>query len=86
MKTHLDRGRYDPKIVIDVPMPISYLNENLIRQLSVLEPFGKGNAKPVFAQKNLRVLKTGIYGKTQNTVKLQLMDESGTVMDGVYWG
>lgn len=75
-----------PKIVIDVPMPISYINENLIRQLSVLEPFGKGNAKPVFAQKNLRVLKTGIYGKTQNTVKLQLMDESGTVMDGVYWG
>ena len=74
-----------PKIVIDVPMPISYINENLIRQLSVLEPFGKGNAKPVFAQKNLRVLKTGIYGKTQNTVKLQLMDESGTVMDGVYW-
>ena len=72
-----------PKIVIDVPMPISYINENLIRQLSVLEPFGKGNAKPVFAQKNLRVLKTGIYGKTQNTVKLQLMDESGTVMDGV---
>lgn len=75
-----------PKIVIDVPMPISYINEKLIRQLSVLEPFGKGNAKPVFAQKNLRVLKTGIYGKTQNTVKLQLMDESGTVMDGVYWG
>ena len=75
-----------PKIVIDVPMPISYINENLIRQLSVLEPFGKGNAKPVFAQKNLRVLKIGIYGKTQNTVKLQLMDESGTVMDGVYWG
>ena len=75
-----------PKIVIDVPMPISYINENLIRQLSVLEPFGKGNAKPVFAQKNLRVLKTGIYGKTQNTVKLQLMDESGAVMDGVYWG
>ena len=75
-----------PKIVIDVPMPISYINENLIRQLSVLEPFGKGNAKPVFAQKNLRVLKTGIYGKTQNTVKLQLMDESGTVMGGVYWG
>lgn len=74
-----------PKIVIDVPMPISYINENLIRQLSVLEPFGKGNAKPVFAQKNLRVLKIGIYGKTQNTVKLQLMDESGTVMDGVYW-
>lgn len=75
-----------PKIVIDVPMPISYVNENLICQLSVLEPFGKGNGKPLFAQKNLRVLKVGIYGKNQNTVKLQLMDESGAVMDGIYWG
>lgn len=75
-----------PKIVIDVPMPISYINEELVEQLSVLEPFGKGNTKPLFAQKNLRVLKVGIYGKTQNTVKLQLMDPSGAVMDGLYWG
>ena len=74
-----------PKIVIDVPMPISYINKNLIRQLSVLEPFGKGNGKPLFAQKNLRVLKVGIFGKNQNTVKVQLMDASGAVMDGLYW-
>ena len=75
-----------PKVVIDVPMPISYISENLVDQLSILEPFGKGNTKPLFAQKNLRVLKVGIYGKTQNTVKLQLMDPSGAVMDGLYWG
>ena len=75
-----------PKIVIDVPMPISYINEELVEQLSILEPFGKGNTKPLFAQKNLRVLKVGIYGKTQNTVKLQLRDPSGAVMDGLYWG
>ena len=75
-----------PKIVIDVPMPISYVSENLVHQLSVLEPFGKGNSKPVFAQKNLKVLKMGIYGKNQNTVKLQLMDPTGTVMEGIYWG
>ena len=75
-----------PKIVIDVPMPISYINEELVEQLSILEPFGKGNTKPLFAQKNLRVLKVGIYGKTQNTVKLQLRCPSGAVMDGLYWG
>ena len=75
-----------PKIVIDVPMPISYINEELVEQLSILEPFGKGNTKPLFAQKNLRVLKVGIYGKTQNTVKLQLRNPSGAVMDGLYWG
>lgn len=75
-----------PKIVIDVPMPISYINEELVEQLSILEPFGKGNTKPLFAQKNLRVLKVEIYGKTRNTVKLQLRDPSGAVMDGLYWG
>ena len=75
-----------PKTVIDVPMPISYINEELVEQLSILEPFGKGNTKPLFAQKNLRVLKVEIYGKTQNTVKLQLRDPSGAVMDGLYWG
>ena len=43
------------KVLIDVPMPISYVNMPLIRQLSLLEPFGKGNTKPLFAQKNVRV-------------------------------
>ena len=75
-----------PKIVIDVPMPVSYISKEFVRQLSILEPFGKANGKPLFAQKDLRVLKVGIYGKNQNTVKLQLMDPSGAVMDGVYWG
>ena len=43
------------KVLIDVPMPISYVNMPLIRQLSLLEPFGKGNTKPLFAQKNVRI-------------------------------
>lgn len=50
-----------PKIVIDVPMPISYINENLIRQLSVLEPFGKGNAKPVLPKKSPRFKNRNIW-------------------------
>ena len=75
-----------PKIVIDVPMPISYINENLIRQLSVLEPFGKGNTKPVFAQKNLRVLDYSIIGKNKNVVKLKLLDPQGISVEGIYFG
>lgn len=43
---------YEERILIDVPMPFSYVTENLVEQLSVLEPFGPGNEKPVFAQKN----------------------------------
>ena len=76
----------NPKIVIDVPMPISYISWELVHQLSLLEPFGKANTKPLFAQKNLRVLNPRILGKNQNVVKMQLMDENNHVMDAVYFG
>lgn len=75
-----------PKILIDVPMPISYISHELVEQISVLEPFGKGNTKPLFAQKDLKVLSMRILGKNRNVAKVQLMDQTGCVMDGVYFG
>ena len=75
-----------PKVKIDVPMPVSYITRELIEQISLLEPFGKGNTKPVFAQKGLRVLESRVFGKNRNVAKVKLMDPSGTVMDGVYFG
>ncbi len=75
-----------PKIVIDVPMPISYITKNLIRQITLLEPFGKGNTKPLFAQKGLKVLDAVVVGRNRNVAKVRLMDPQGTVMDGVYFG
>lgn len=75
-----------PKIVIDVPMPVSYITKRLVEQISLLEPFGKGNTKPLFAQKGLKVLNSRIFGKNRNVAKLQLMDDSGTVMNGIYFG
>ena len=75
-----------PKIVIDVPMPISYITKNLIRQIALLEPFGKGNTKPLFAQKGLKVLDAVVAGRNRNVAKVRLMDPLGTVMDGVYFG
>lgn len=75
-----------PKVTIDVPMPVSYLSRELTDQLSVLEPFGKGNTKPLFAQKGLRVLNMRIFGKNQNVVKMRLVDPSGASVDGVYFG
>ncbi len=50
-QTVLDDEELRPKIVIDVPMPLSYITKELVEQISLLEPFGKGNTKPVFAQK-----------------------------------
>ena len=71
-----------PKIVIDVPMPVSYITKELVEQISLLEPFGKGNTKPVFAQKNLRVLDHSIIGKNKNVVKLKLLDSQGISVEG----
>jgi single-stranded-DNA-specific exonuclease len=67
-------------------MPISYITRNLVEQLSILEPFGKANTKPLFAQKGLTVLNSRIFGKNRNVVKMQVMDLSGSVMDAVYFG
>lgn len=75
-----------PKIVIDVPMPVSYITKELVEQISLLEPFGKGNTKPVFAQKDLRVLDSNIIGKNRNVVKLKLLDPQGVTMEGIYFG
>ena len=75
-----------PQIMIDVPMPISYLSKKLTEQLKVLEPFGKGNSKPLFAQKNLRAVGIRVFGRNRNVAKMLLIDESGIKMDAVYFG
>lgn len=75
-----------PRISIDLQLPFQYLEQELVEQLSLLEPYGKGNTKPIFAEKNLKVLKTGVFGKNQNVVKMQLQDTNGTVVDAVYFG
>ena len=75
-----------PKILIDVPMPVSYINKELVEEISLLEPFGKGNTKPIFAQKGLRVLSSRILGKNRNVAKLQLSDSTGCVVEAVYFG
>lgn len=75
-----------PKIVIDVPMPVSYITKELVEQISLLEPFGKGNTKPVFAQKGLRVLDSSILGKNKNVVKVKILDPQGVPMEGIYFG
>lgn len=74
------------KIVIDVPMPMSYVTIPLIRQLGQLEPFGKGNTKPVFAQKNIRFSKCRVLGRNRNVVKMMAQDEFGFAAECVWFG
>lgn len=75
-----------PKYVIDVPMPIGYVTEGLIAQMGMLEPFGKGNERPLFAQKNIRVSGFTIFGKKKNVARMTLEDEGGNRQEGIYFG
>lgn len=73
-------------IHIDVPMPMSYVTTDFVRQLAVLEPFGNGNPKPVFAQKTVRILRGRLLGKNRNVGKYRVKDESGRQCDMIYFG
>ena len=77
---------FKPRIWIDVPMPLSYITEPLVQELQKLEPFGQGNEKPQFAQKNVRIRSIRVLGKNRNCVKLSLTGEGGFVMDGLLFG
>lgn len=75
-----------PKMWIDVPMPVSYANIRLVNQLKLLEPFGKGNEKPVFADRNLYVKTASVIGKNKNVLRCQLEIEDGTYVPAVQFG
>lgn len=76
----------EPKIHIDVPMPFGYISTKLIKDLDLLEPFGNGNSKPIFAQKNVRILSHKSIGKTGQYKKLVLQDQQGNNIDALYFG
>lgn len=84
--TALTEEDFIPKIMIDVPMPIDYITPELVEQLSLLEPFGKGNEKPVFADKGLELLSARILGKNRNVCKMQVRSSLGRVMEAMYFG
>lgn len=84
--TTLCEDDFIPRVKIDIPMPIHYISEPLINELSCLEPFGKGNPKPLFAEKNLNILSGRILGKNKNVIKMQILSNTGVRMDGMYFG
>ena len=74
------------KIAIDMQLPFECVNEKFIGELAVLEPFGKGNARPVFAERQVQVESARILGKNKNVLKLQVKDLHSTRMDAMYFG
>lgn len=79
----LTEEQLTPVVRLDVPMPISYINEPLVRQLELLEPFGKGNDKPVFGQAGLRVKRATRMGEEGRYIRITFMDENGFCMEGI---
>lgn len=77
---------FEEKVLIDVPMPMEYANLEFIEELDKLEPFGNGNAKPLFAQKQVSFVKGKILGQNRNVGKYTVSDENGKVYDMIYFG
>lgn len=74
------------KVSIDIVLSLSYLSEELIQELEVLEPFGKGNEKPVFAERNLKIRRMSPMGRTTRMFRFLVEDSFGTQMEAVYFG
>lgn len=82
----LTEEELEQKVVIDVPMPFSYCSLAITRALEALEPFGNGNEKPVFAQRNIKICSEQILGKNRNTAKYIVQDEAGHRYEMMYFG
>ncbi len=74
------------KVSIDMQLPFANVNEELIEQLEVLEPFGKDNTKPIFAEKDVEILNARIFGNRQNVLRMQVVNAQGIRMNAVYFG
>lgn len=74
------------KVWVDMELPFKYVCEDFVRELQLLEPFGLGNEKPLFARRNVQIRKLMILGKNQNVLKLLLEDEEGTSLEAVCFG
>ena len=75
-----------PRVTIDVPMPFGYVTESLTRQLSLLEPFGKGNPRPLFAQKEVHAGDFRVYGQNRNVLRMNVRGADGHTCAAVYFG
>lgn len=80
---NMDEKTLTPKLMIDVPMPLRYNSISLTEQLQLIEPFGKGNEKPVFAQSGVSVRRVNIMGKDKNVMRLTLMMDNGETITGL---
>lgn len=82
----LTQEDFEEIIHIDVPMPLAYVNRDFIKELSLLEPFGTGNPRPLFARKDISILSGRKLGKNHNVGKYRIGDENGNCYEMIYFG
>ena len=82
----LTQTKLMPLVMIDAAMPLGYISEEVIADFEKLEPFGRANEKPLFAQQHLSVLRLSRIGKNRNVVKMSVMGPEGIIMDALYFG
>ena len=85
-KTTLNEEDLLRKVTIDTVLPLDKITYDLVNELERLEPFGKANSKPLFAEKDINVIKAMILGKNRNVLKMKLKTKAGKLIDGVYFG
>ena len=71
------------KVYIDIKMPFYYISEHIIHQIECLEPFGKANEKPVFAESDVKITEARILGENKNVLKLKLATDAGGTIEGI---
>jgi len=84
--TFLTEDMLRPRVTIDILLPLGYLSEELVKELRLLEPFGNGNSKPLFAEKDLTIKSLMIIGNNSNGIKMRVRNKYGREMDALYFG
>lgn len=75
-----------PKVYIDARIPLTQINLRVAEELSLLEPYGKGNSKPLFAEKGIAIARASVLGSERNVLKLRLQSEGKLLIDCIYFG
>ena len=84
--SNLTEEDFVEKVMIDVPMPIDYVEKELLEQMAMLEPYGNGNKRPLFAQKGVLFEHGTILGKNGNVVKGRVKSPQGATFEAIYFG
>ena len=75
-----------PDIHIDMAMPVGYASTELVHQFALLEPFGKDNPSPLFADRNLSIIRMWVIGKNRNVLRMSVLSEYGQPVPVIFFG